>query len=98
MPSGGGFAVLGKELGAGCWHGSVPRDSEGGRGEGGTATGNESDLSAYAERFVLSIKSECLERIVPLGEGHLRPCHLRVHGALTIARGTIKAGERFDRR
>jgi hypothetical protein len=30
------------------------------------------NLSAYAERFVLSIKSECLERIVPLGEGHLR--------------------------
>jgi putative transposase len=30
------------------------------------------NLNAYAERFVLSIKSECLERIVPLGEGHLR--------------------------
>jgi hypothetical protein len=29
-------------------------------------------LNAYAERFVLSIKSECLSRIVPLGEGHLR--------------------------
>ncbi|HJX53020.1 MAG TPA: hypothetical protein VJ801_09675, partial [Polyangia bacterium] len=25
------------------------------------------NLNAYAERFVLSIKSECLERIVPLG-------------------------------
>ena len=24
------------------------------------------------KRFVLSAKSECLERIVPLGEGHLR--------------------------
>ena len=30
------------------------------------------DLNAYAERFVLSIKSECLHRIVPLGERHLR--------------------------
>ena len=30
------------------------------------------DLNAYAERFVLSIKSECLNRIVPLGERHLR--------------------------
>jgi len=30
------------------------------------------NLNAHAERFVLSIKSECLSRIVPLGEGHLR--------------------------
>ena len=30
------------------------------------------NLNAYAERFVLSIKSECLSRIVPLGENHLR--------------------------
>jgi transposase InsO family protein len=30
------------------------------------------NLNAFAERFVLSIKSECLERIVPIGEGHLR--------------------------
>ena len=30
------------------------------------------NLNAYAERFVLSIKSECLDRIVPLGEKHLR--------------------------
>lgn len=30
------------------------------------------NLNAYAERFVRSIKSECLSRIVPLGEGHLR--------------------------
>ena len=28
--------------------------------------------NAFAERFVLSIKSECLDRIVPLGERHLR--------------------------
>jgi transposase InsO family protein len=30
------------------------------------------NLNAYAERFVLSIRSECLNRIVPLGERHLR--------------------------
>ena len=30
------------------------------------------DLNAYAERFVLSIKSECLSKMVPLGERHLR--------------------------
>jgi len=30
------------------------------------------NLNAYAERFVLSIKSECLNRLVPLGENHLR--------------------------
>ncbi len=30
------------------------------------------NLNAYAERFVLSIKSECLSRIIPLSERHLR--------------------------
>ena len=30
------------------------------------------NLNAFAERFVLSIRSECLDRIVPLGETHLR--------------------------
>jgi putative transposase len=30
------------------------------------------NLNAFAERFVLSIKSECLGRMVPLGERHLR--------------------------
>ena len=29
-------------------------------------------MNAYAERFVRSIKSECLSRIIPIGEGHLR--------------------------
>jgi len=55
------------------------------------------NLSAYAERFVLSIKSECLERIVPLGEDICdmpSPSTWRT----TIARGTIKGWERFDRR
>ena len=30
------------------------------------------NLNAYAERFVRSIKEECLTRVVPLGEAHLR--------------------------
>ena len=30
------------------------------------------NLNAFAERFVRSIKSECLAQIVPLGERHLR--------------------------
>jgi transposase InsO family protein len=30
------------------------------------------NLNAHAERFVLSIKSECLDRMVLMGEGHLR--------------------------
>jgi putative transposase len=30
------------------------------------------DLNSIAERFVLSIKSECLSKLVPLGERHLR--------------------------
>ena len=28
-------------------------------------------LNSYAERFVLSIKSECLSKIIPLGVSHL---------------------------
>ncbi len=30
------------------------------------------NLNAYAERFVGSIKSECLRHIVPIGKRHLR--------------------------
>jgi putative transposase len=30
------------------------------------------NLNAYAERFVRSIKDECLDKLVLLGEGHLR--------------------------
>jgi hypothetical protein len=28
--------------------------------------------NVYAERFVESVKEECLDRVVPLGERHLR--------------------------
>jgi putative transposase len=30
------------------------------------------NVNAFAERFVLSVKSECLSKIIPLGERHLR--------------------------
>ena len=33
---------------------------------------NNPNLNAYAERFVLSIRRECLDRFVPLSERHLR--------------------------
>jgi hypothetical protein len=33
---------------------------------------NSPNLNAYAERFVRSIKSECLSKLVLLGENHLR--------------------------
>ena len=36
------------------------------------AAGRSPDLNAYAERFVLSIKSECPWKIILLGERHLR--------------------------
>jgi len=30
------------------------------------------NLNAFIERFIRSIKEECLDRVIPLGEGHLR--------------------------
>ena len=30
------------------------------------------NANAYAERFVRSMKEECLDRIIPIGEGHFR--------------------------
>jgi putative transposase len=45
-------------------------------GQGGVKTvrlpARSPNLNAFAERFVLSIKAECLDRLVPLGEAHLR--------------------------
>ncbi|MHC4925177.1 MAG: integrase core domain-containing protein [Planctomycetota bacterium] len=38
----------------------------------GALTPKSPNLNAFAERFVLSIKSECLNRMVILGERHLR--------------------------
>ena len=32
----------------------------------------ERDANAHAERFVRSIKEECLDRIIPIGERHFR--------------------------
>lgn len=29
-------------------------------------------MNAYAERFVRSIKEECLSKVIPIGERHLR--------------------------
>jgi putative transposase len=44
--------------------------------DGGTnpvrLTARSPNLNAFAERIVLSIKSECLRKIIPLGEKHLR--------------------------
>ena len=34
--------------------------------------GRAPNCNAYAERFVRSVKEECLNRILPLGEWHLR--------------------------
>ena len=31
------------------------------------------NANAYGERFVRSIKQECLDRMIPLGERHFRP-------------------------
>ena len=30
------------------------------------------NLNAYAERFVRSVKSECVGQVIPIGERHLR--------------------------
>ena len=30
------------------------------------------DLNSYAERWIQSLRSECLSRVIPLGERHLR--------------------------
>jgi putative transposase len=31
-----------------------------------------SNLNAYADRFVRSVRDECLSKVIPLGEKHLR--------------------------
>jgi putative transposase len=39
------------------------------------------NCNAHAERFVRSIKEECLKRVIPLGEQHLSSDVGRVRGA-----------------
>ena len=64
------------------------------------------NLNAYVERFVLSIKSECLDKIVPLGEAHLRWAvrqyvlhyhserpHQGLEGALIAGDGRVELAE-----
>ena len=41
------------------------------------------NLNAYAERFVSSIKEQCLNRIIFVGAGLITPCHRRVHHSLS---------------
>jgi transposase InsO family protein len=41
------------------------------------------NLNAYAERFVRSIKSECLSQIIPLGGAASTSCCEEIHGALS---------------
>ena len=64
------------------------------------------NLNSHAERFVLSIKSECLNRMVLLGEAHLRTAvaefvkhyhrerhHQGLDGQLIEATATARRGE-----
>ena len=43
------------------------------------------DLNAYAERLVLSIKSECLNKIVPLGQNHLPRAVCELSSTITLS-------------
>jgi transposase InsO family protein len=47
------------------------------------------NANAYAERFVRSIKEECLERIIPIGERHFR-ARWRSLSTTIIANGITK--------
>src|SRR5262249_34184215 len=47
------------------------------------------NANAHAERFVRSMKEECLDRIIPIGEGHFRRA-MSEFVAHYIARGIIK--------
>ena len=48
------------------------RTTRGGRDSGGADAVEAPNANAYAERFVRSMKEECLDRIIPIGEGHFR--------------------------
>jgi len=53
-------------------HEGVSGSSHPSRDQGSATSGEEPNLNAFAERFVLSVRSECLDRIIPLGDWHLR--------------------------
>ena len=55
------------------------------------------NLNAYAERFVLSIKSECLDRIVPIRERHLRLAVTAIRCALPRRATSSGVGQSADR-
>jgi transposase InsO family protein len=50
------------------------------------------NANAYAERFVRSIKEECLDRMIPLGERHFRGAvaefvtHYHARGTIKVSR------------
>ena len=48
---------------------------------------NSPNLNAYAERFVLSIRRECLDRFVPLSERHLRTAITEGNYQFMLTRG-----------
>jgi hypothetical protein len=52
------------------------------------------NANAYAERFVRSIKEECLDRIIPIGERHFRRA-VRDSWRITSARGITRAWRTF---
>jgi putative transposase len=67
--------------------------------------------NAYAERFVRSIKEECLERMIPIGEGHFRRAmaayvehyhrernHQGLQNALIVGAPAIRSVGRIRRR
>ena len=69
------------------------------------------NANAYAERFVRSIKAECLDRIIPIGEHHFRRAlveyvvhyhaernHQGLGNALITGRPATEAGGRIRRR
>ena len=49
------------------------------------------NLNVYAERFVCSIKSECLAQIIPLGEWHLRHAVKEYREHYHVERGATAA-------
>jgi transposase InsO family protein len=55
------------------------------------------NANAYAEGFVRSIKNECLDRIIPIGERHFRRRDRRVCRALPSGAESSRARQSLDR-